>query len=68
MKKLLQIEVEFPDGFVPPEKFHNPEQDKDFNSPCDLCPFFIYEETYGFACLALGYEPQTKVCPIKEQF
>ncbi len=68
MRKTIQIEVNFPDNFMPPEKFQDPEKDKDYNSKCDLCPFFIYEETYGFACLLLGSDPETDVCPIKEQF
>ena len=68
MKKKLQIEVNFPDNFMPPEKFHDPEQDKDFNTPCDLCPFFIYDDIFGYACLLVDGDSNEQACPIKEQF
>ena len=69
MKRNINIVVEFPDNFVPPEKFDDPAKNKDYNSKCDQCPFFIWEEEHGFGCcLALGDEPETTVCPLKGQF
>ena len=32
MKKLLQLEVEFPDNFMSPETFDDPAKNKDFNT------------------------------------
>ena len=69
MKKNIKLEINFPDNFVPPEKFDDPEQNDDYDSKCDLCPFFVWEAEYGFACcLALGDDPKTDVCPIKAQY
>ena len=69
MKKIIKLTVEFPDNFVPPEKFDDPSLNKDFNSKCDLCPFFIWEEECGYGCcIALGDDNKANPCPIKEQF
>ena len=69
MKKTIKLDVEFPDGFVPPEKFDDPALDPEYNSKCDLCPFFVWDEDTGFGCcLALGDDAQSDPCPIKEQF
>ena len=60
MKKVIEIEVDFPDGFVPSEKF-----DKDLCS--GLCPFLSYEpdECSEVFCCLVGFEGE---CPIKKYF
>ena len=69
IKKTLTLTVEFPDNFTPPEKFEDPSLDKDYNTKCDFCPFFIWEKEVGYSCcIALGDDPKTLVCPIRKQF
>ena len=68
MKRKLQLEVNFPGNFVPPEKFEDPEEDNNMNSACDLCPFFIYDEPHGFNCSLIDKDPHEQTCPIKDQF
>lgn len=69
MRKNIVLDIEFPEGFVPPEKFDDPALNKDFNSKCDQCPFFMWDEEQGFGCCAvLDNDPKTFDCPIKKQF
>lgn len=69
MKKVISIEVDFPDGFVPPEVFDEPKRENDYKSACDFCPFFNWTDAFGSGCcLLLGEEPKTDVCPIKKFF
>lgn len=65
MKKVIKIEMNFPDGFIPPEKFDDPRANPYWESKCDLCPFFEWndEDAYG-SCIVSG----EKVCPIKKYF
>ena len=63
MKKVLTLEVEFADGFVPPDKFEARK------GACALCPFYAWKDAWGNGyCTPLGEEPKTDICPIKKFF
>lgn len=55
--KKIELELEFPDDFAPPEKFDESE--------CIGCPLCTYDSGYELAgCAAEGYEE----CPLKKLF
>ena len=55
--KKIELELEFPDDFTPPEKFDESE--------CVWCPLHIYDSGYELAaCSVEGYDE----CPLKKQF
>ena len=60
--KKIEIEMDFMDGFVPPEKFDG----QDWESKCGSCPFFknCDDDTMFDECVIGGYEE----CPIKKYF
>ncbi len=69
MKKRIELEIDFPEGFVPPEKFDYPGFGNNWHSKCDLCPFYWFDDDYGFGtCAILGEYSETDECPIKKQF
>lgn len=63
MRKLIKIEIEmeFPNDFIPPEKF-----DESLYSKCGGCPFYIHFNEYAPSeyCNIGGEEE----CPIKKCF
>lgn len=63
MIKKIELEMEFPEGFVPPEKF-----DKALCS--GLCPFLAYEpcDTSDVFCCVTAVRDVTEECPIKKFF
>ena len=62
--KKIEIEMEFPDGFVPPEKFRGDTSTAE--NPCSWCPFFEWDdETREGSCTISGYGVG---CPIKKFF
>lgn len=68
-KKIVEIEMEFPDGFVPPEKYDEPTDDNNYDGECSMCPFFKWNDEHGYGwCVILSEEPATDVCPIKKSF
>lgn len=69
MKKTVQIEVELPDGFVPPKTVAHPNVATDWKGACDPCPFFKWNEG-GFRgwCLLLGEWPDNEECPLRKYF
>ena len=69
VKKEIRLEVNFPEGFVPPERFEDPMAREDLSSACDGCAFFKWDEKRGYGwCALLGEEPETDICPIKWNF
>ena len=55
--KKIEIELEFPDDFTPPEKFDESE--------CIGCPLYGYDSGYERDwCSAEGYDE----CPLKKLF
>lgn len=62
--KKIEIEMEFPDGFVPPEKFRGDTSTAE--NPCSWCPFFEWDdETREGSCIISGHGAE---CPIKKFF
>ena len=70
MKK--QIEVEFKDGFVPPEEVGSMD-----GSSCKDCPFYIANDDFGATCGLLEWKEcyhrtilkiNEMICPIKKYF
>lgn len=70
MKKL--IEIEFKDGFVPPEEFSGMD-----GSKCKDCPFYVFNDDYGSTCGLLEWKEcyhrvilgiNEQICPIKKYF
>ena len=72
MKKL--IEIEFPDDFVPPDRFEAPIAVKSrgrvsYESGCDGCPFYIFDDEYDEGYCGLAQELEYgQGCPIKKFF
>ena len=70
MRKVITIEIEkdFPDGFIPPERFDEPSPDNKWgwDSKCCGCPFYTNndEDSQYDECSLGGYEE----CPIKKYF
>ena len=65
MKKILEIEIEVPEDFVPPEKVDDGSSSPEGKSACDPCPFFRWNDNGGYGwCALLGDQPTTEVCPI----
>jgi hypothetical protein len=63
MKKVIELEMEFQDGFIPPEKFRGDTSTAE--NPCSYCPFFEWDDEMGDGfCIVNGYEE----CPIKKYF
>ena len=69
MKKVIKLEMYFDDGFVPPEKFHEPTKANNWNSKCELCPFYEedYEYSYG-RCVVTAVVDTAVECPIRKFF
>lgn len=59
MKKVIEIKVEFPDGFLPPKEFSK-------GGECEECPFFHRYDDGDAECSYVGDE--RCVCPIKKYF
>ena len=69
VKKVIELEVDFPDGFTPPEEFDMPTSKNHWKSACASCPFFFWPTELPYAhCDLLGKEPKTNACPIKKYF
>lgn len=64
MKKYIL--VEFPDGFIPPEKFDGVE-DAASTGVCEKCPFYTHDcyEPIEDCCLS---DEKNLQCPIREYF
>ena len=64
MKKYIL--VEFPDGFMPPEKFDG-VQDTASTGICEKCPFYTHDcyEPIEDCCLS---DENNLQCPIREYF
>lgn len=66
MKKTLVLEVEFEDGFVPPDCYTEPSRATHWKTPCSGCPFFVYNDEGGSWCCLDGADKEE--CPIKNLF
>ena len=55
----VSIPIEVPNGFVPPEKFHE--------NRCMWCPFYYVDDCVGSYCGHKLYEKQSS-CPIRKCF
>ena len=66
--KKIEVEVEFPDDFTPPEKFIEPSRENrwGWDDQCWRCPFYINNDEYPQfdECFIGGYEE----CPLKKYF
>lgn len=65
MIKKIELEVEFADGFVPPERFDAPTQAKNYKSECEKCPFYGWDDEYANGWCVLSGE---EACQIKKYF
>lgn len=63
MKKLIEIEINFPNDFRPPDKFRGDTSST--KNTCSYCPFFEWDDETGEgSCVVNGYEE----CPIRKYF
>ena len=65
MKKIILLEMDFEDDFFPPDKFEEPTRKNRWDSDCQICPFYHWEDDTAFSeCVVGGYDE----CPIRRFF
>lgn len=64
--KKIEIEVEFFDGFTPPERFEEPSRKNGYESRCKECPFFVWFDDFADGWCAIP--SANDECPIKKHF
>lgn len=66
MKKTLVLDIDFKDGFTPPDHYVEPTSETNWKTPCDDCPFFVSTDDSGSYCCLDGDFKQE--CPIRKFF
>lgn len=67
--KKIEIEMFFPNDFVPPEKFDMPLRVNGYNSKCQCCPFYGWDDEDASAwCTVTSVIDTDEECPIKKFF
>lgn len=69
MQKTITVTLYFDDDFTPPEKFEEATRSNHYNSKCERCPFFGWDdETADSWCNLPDVYRKDDECPIKKYF
>ena len=69
MVKTVTVTIDFPDNFIPPEKFDEVTYGISRRSKCEPCPFYGWEDETGFSwCDLPDVSCKDDACPIKKYF
>lgn len=67
--KKIEIEVDFFDGFTPPERFEEPSWRNGHTSRCKECPFFMWIDDVDEGwCVIPPVSGENGECQIKKHF
>lgn len=69
MIKKIELELEFPEDFMPPEEFEEPTgSGRRYDTKCDPCPFYVWYDDYAYGDCTLPAVGCDGKCPLKKFF